>query len=196
MRAGLLHGWSSHLEFAASGLRVRTDFVSRPPRIGPADLERIWRQSEKSDPAVVSIPDLIEIKKTNREKDYAVIGELARRLDDAGAALRQSRSARDIIALAQAHPDLVTAAQADRPALLALPEGEDGLAAALDAERRSLIRRNEQRLGRYLAAAQGFRQSWIALERNLAGLPLLQAHPRLVEAASRLLPEQVPEGWP
>ena len=30
----LAGGWSSHLEFSYAGVRVRTDFVSRPPRIG------------------------------------------------------------------------------------------------------------------------------------------------------------------
>lgn len=192
----LRHGWSSHLEFNAGGLRVRTDFVSRPPRLGSRALDRLWHQAEGGDPAVVGIPELIELKKTNREKDYAVIGELARHLVDPQAVLRQSRSARDLLALAGDHPELLAAAQAERPALLALSQGEEPLAAALDAERRQLIRANEQRLGRFLAAAQGWRQEWIALERSLGGLPLAEAHPRLVEAAERLLPQPVPGGWP
>ena len=34
----LVHGWSSHLEFQEGGLRLRCDFVTRPPRVSPASL--------------------------------------------------------------------------------------------------------------------------------------------------------------
>lgn len=192
----LAHGWSSHLEFALGPLRVRTDFVCRPPRLDAAALERLWLDADDTEPAVVGVSDLIALKKTNRERDYAVIGELARRLHDPPAILRESRSPRDLLALAAQRPDLLPAAQAARPALLALAHGEDALAAALDAERRQLIRRNEERLGRYLVAAAAWRAAWPDLERRVAGKDLAAAHALLVGEAQRLLPTAVPGGWP
>ena len=33
-------GWSAHLEFRRESLRVRTDFVTRPPRLSSDDLEK------------------------------------------------------------------------------------------------------------------------------------------------------------
>ena len=35
-------GWSSHFEFRTETLRVRTDFVTRPPRITLSALEALW----------------------------------------------------------------------------------------------------------------------------------------------------------
>ena len=41
----------------------------------------MWRRQEGREVPVIEARELIEIKKTNREKDYAVIGELARLLE-------------------------------------------------------------------------------------------------------------------
>jgi len=43
----LRHGWSSHFEFREGGLRVRTDFFTRPPRVPTKDLERLWREQNE-----------------------------------------------------------------------------------------------------------------------------------------------------
>ena len=47
-------GWSAHLEFQRHGLRIRTDFVTRPPRLAPADLAALWkgRQAPTSPPSI------------------------------------------------------------------------------------------------------------------------------------------------
>src|SRR5687768_4022180 len=37
-------GWSSHFEFTESSLRVRTDFVTRPPRLASDDLLMLWNE--------------------------------------------------------------------------------------------------------------------------------------------------------
>jgi hypothetical protein len=60
---------------------------------------------------------LAELKKTNREKDYAVIGELARQMEDPRLEASYSRSARDLARLAQDHPDAVQEAAVERPLL-------------------------------------------------------------------------------
>ena len=101
-------GWSAHLEFADRPLRIRTDFVTRPPRLPVADLEALWQESRGNLIPHLDARRLAEIKKTNREKDYAVIGELARRLPEPRDQLLLSRSARDILALARRWPALAS----------------------------------------------------------------------------------------
>ena len=92
-------GWSSHFEFRHQGIRVRTDLFSRPPRISPADLKQLWIDQENQNPPFTSVRDLARIKMTQREKDYPVIGELARLMKTPGDQLLFSRSARDLIKL-------------------------------------------------------------------------------------------------
>ena len=43
-------GLSAHFEFRSGTLRVRTDFVTRPPRLQPDWLARLWKtiQSRQS----------------------------------------------------------------------------------------------------------------------------------------------------
>ena len=113
----LVHGWSSHLEFQEGGLRLRCDFVTRPPRVSPASLRTLWEAPVQKEAPIVSLPVLAELKKTNREKDYAVIGELARQMEDPRLEALYSRSARDLMRLAQDHPEAVPEAAVERPLL-------------------------------------------------------------------------------
>lgn len=181
-------GWSSHLEFAHAGLRIRTDLVTRPPRLSAADLDGLWRAAECQDVPYVDLRRLAELKKTNREKDYVVIGELARRMSEPRDQLLYSRSARDILALAQRFPALVSELSAARPLLAHVEKGRAALETALDAERRTLIRRNEDRLRAYLDAAQAWRAAWPEVERQTSGMALTQAHAVVVRRAEGLLP--------
>jgi hypothetical protein len=71
--------------------------------------------------------------------------------------LRFSRSARDIARLLGEHPELRAEAIAARPALRAAASGEEALGAALDAERRESIRKNEASLSAYGEAARAWR---------------------------------------
>lgn len=181
-------GWSSHLEFRENGLRIRTDFVTRPPRLSGERLAALWAEAEPGGVSYVGARDLAEIKKTNREKDYPVIGELARLLIDPEEQLLLSRSARDLQALAQEHPQVCERLVDARP-VLALADGErEDLEAALDAERRELMRLNERRLARYADAAQGWKAKWTEVAAAMEGLPLLEAHDRMVAAAEGVLP--------
>jgi hypothetical protein len=186
-------GWSAHFQFSEGPLRVRTDFVTRPPRLSPQQLAGIWAEQEGCDPPVVGLPALAELKKTDREKDYAVIGELARRMPDPGDQLRYSRSARDLLDLARRHPQLAAAVAAERPLLARAADGREALEAALDAERRALMHANERRLGAYRRAAAGWAAAWTALDREIAGLPLLEAHRIMASRAESLLPFAPPE---
>jgi hypothetical protein len=139
----------------------------------------------------VDVVTLAELKKTNRERDYAVIGELARLIKDPTECLLLSRSARDLIALSQAHPGLVEKTMVRRPLLKHVREGRDALEAALDAERRELIHANEERLQRYVDASGKWATAWPEIEAKISALPLKAAHARLVESAGNLLPSRV-----
>lgn len=189
-------GWSAHFEFRHDGLRVRTDFVTRPPRLGPEDLDVMWREQVGMEIPFVSAVHLAKLKKTNREKDYVVIGELARLLSDPAEQLLHSRSARDLVEIAAANPELVRRLTPRRPLLAKIPDGTENLEAALDAERRRLIHDNEQRLQRYMDAAETWAETWPAVAKKARGLPLLHAHQIVLEHAEGVLPFHLPGDQP
>ena len=181
-------GWSSHFEYRSVSLRVRTDFVTRPPRLTWEAMAALWKAQEQEPFPVVGPRDLCELKKTNRERDYAIIGELARLLEDPRDELLFSRSARDLTRLAGQHSDLVAELSSQRPVLELIATGIESLESALDAERRRLIHANEARLGAYLEAAAGWREAWPSVEAEIKGLPLEQAHSLVVTRAEKILP--------
>jgi hypothetical protein len=186
----LAHGWSSHLEFQEAGLRIRCDFVTRPPRVSPEELAALWEAPVQKEAPVVGLAVLAELKKTNREKDYAVIGELARQMNEPGLALLYSRSARDLMRIGAEHPGVVQALVGRRPLLARLAAGRDEVERLLDEERRALIRRNEERLDRYVRAAAAWGAEWPRLARELATHPLPVAHAMMVARAGELLPAE------
>jgi hypothetical protein len=67
----LAGGWSSHFESRREAFRLRTDFVTRPPRISPEALARMWQEAEATSTDVVGVEPLAALKLTNRDKDYA-----------------------------------------------------------------------------------------------------------------------------
>lgn len=188
-------GWSSHFEFNSDGLRIRTDFVTRPPRISEPERVRMWQEAESAlkEAPYVDACSLAELKKTNREKDYAVIGELARLIESIEDRLLYSRSARDIIELAGKHPEVVEELANQRKVLSAVGDGRTAMETALDAERRRLMRTNEERLKGYVAAAKAWRGAWPEVQKKTEGLSLREAHDVIVEEAEKLLPFDVEE---
>lgn len=141
---------------------------------------------------MVDLERLALLKQTDRERDYAVIGELARRMEPRGQMLF-GRSARDLLELDVLHPGLAQELAQQRPALKYLQRGCDALEAALDAERRALMRANEERLAAYVSASRPWYEAWPTLEKRLAGLPRREAHAEVVRAAEGVLPMQVLE---
>ncbi len=190
----LAGGWSAHLELWEGGLRLRTDFVSRPPRLSEVELAAMWRDAEASATAVVPVEALSALKMTRREKDYAVIGELARRMIDPRSELLYSRSSRDLIRLAGEHPEALAEVVPQRPLLARVGEGQEALDEALDRERRTLMRADEVRLSRYRAAAEGWASIWPRVAQEIAGLPLEEAHSIVVSRAEGVLPFELPVG--
>ena len=179
-------GWSAHFEFRTDELRVRTDFVTRPPRLDPESIAHLWELDPKK--PVLGLAALAEIKKTNREKDYAVIGELARLMESPREQMLFSRSARDLLQLTQNNPELANELAARRPLLRVTAAGLARLEEALDAERRDLIHANERRLTRYREAAQAWGAAWPSVEKEISRLALKSAHEIVVAHALELLP--------
>jgi hypothetical protein len=133
---------------------------------------------------------LADIKKTNREKDYVVIGELARKMDDPKDQILYSRSARDLINLAHKYPQILESLSPQRPLLKVISQGLERLEQALDAERRALIHENERRIRGYIESAQAWSKAWVKVEQENRSLSLIEAHRRIVEAALVHLPFQ------
>ncbi len=98
-------GWSSHLEFLDGDRRVRIDFFFRPPRLAAADRERVWQRAGSAPVPFTDERTTALMKMTDRERDWAFVGELARLMPDARDPLLFSRSARDIRGLAADHAD-------------------------------------------------------------------------------------------
>jgi hypothetical protein len=184
----LAGGWSAHLEFRQEDLRLRTDFVTRPPRIAAQQLARMWEEAEATGNDIVGLEPLAAIKLTNREKDYAVVGELARQMSDPRSQLLYSRSSRDLLQLARDHPAALAEASRRRPLLARIAEGRDSLDEALDRERRLLMRANEERLARYQAAVEAWAKAWPDVQRQVAGMPLVEAHRLVTSRAAGVLP--------
>ena len=121
--------------------------------------------------------------------DYPIIGELARGLEAARDQIRLSRSARDLILLARKDAHAAKQEASFRPLLDFAIRGErERLEEALDAERRSLMRADAERLARYERAAAAWKTTWRTLEARLNGLPLEDAHGILCSAALQSLP--------
>jgi hypothetical protein len=184
-------GWSSHFEFSQYGLRIRTDFFTRPPRINLDQLAELWISQETREFPVTDLHNLARLKLTNREKDYAVIGEIARRFEQPSDQLLWSRSARDLIQLAVDHPETTVDLQSSRPLLsFAIAGDRDQLETALDKERRESMRANEQRLAAMQHMMADWRAAWPDLQAKIRTQSLSEAHQTLVQSAQSLLPSE------
>jgi hypothetical protein len=175
----LAGGWSSHFEsFDDAGRRLRCDFFSRPPRLGEEEVEALFAEEES--PPVVGVETLVRMKQSQRAKDYAVIGELARRLPPERE-LELTTDADRILALASRFP------HSRRPSVRAALAGDrQEVVQALALEIDELQRRDQARVAAYERAAEPYLAAVRRLDRNDLLLP--EGHRRLVELAESLLP--------
>jgi hypothetical protein len=187
----LTGGWSSHFEFMEGDIRVRTDFFSRPPRLTESDRKRVWSAAELAAVPFTDARATALMKMTDRERDWAFVGELARLMPDARDQLLFSRSAWDILQLAAEHPAWIRELSATRPLLARTTDGLDALETELDRERRRAMHANEARLERYAKASRNWAAIWSEVQRELADQPLSAAHSIMVSRASAVLPMTV-----
>jgi hypothetical protein len=183
----LAGGWSSHFEFYDDRhRRVRCDFMSRPPRVARAAVDAIFERKHESPLIVVDLESLIAMKRTQRAKDYAVIGALATLLPPDREVEVTSDPDR-LLALAP-----IVGPPKTRPRLVeAVTRGERraiviGLAEEIDDHQQ----RDRRRVERYQAAAVRYLEA--ARAHRLGELPLEEAHQRLLEDAERFLPTHLP----
>ncbi|MBI3049101.1 MAG: hypothetical protein HYY76_12410 [Acidobacteria bacterium] len=178
----LAGGWSSHFEFFdEKRRRIRCDFVSRPPRVPFASLERLFNRAAEGRLIAIDPESLILMKRTQRAKDYAVIAELA--------ALLPPEHEIDLTTDPDRMLALTSAGfSSNRPAVLAARSGAGrrAVVTALAEETDMLQQQDGARLAAYDAAAQPYLAECRALE--LSELPLREAHARLCEVAERRLP--------
>ena len=152
-------------------------------------MDALWREQSGAEIPFVGLRDLALMKMTQREKDYPIIGELARRLSEVADQLRFSRSAGDLIHIARKHPGETARQERLRPLLaLAIAGDRNRLAEALDAERRHLIQADAARLAHFQRVAANWAGAWPKLEARLDALPLEKAHAMMCETAVAYLP--------
>jgi hypothetical protein len=177
----LAGGWSSHFEFSDDrNRRVRCDFFSRPPRISPKAIDTLFTSAVEPF-LVVDLESLIRMKRTQRAKDYAVIGELAARLPPQQELLFTTDADR-ILALAPEY-----GADISRSAVQAAMTGDrDAVVTALAREQDRQQRQDRARLDAYAVAAEPYLQAFTRLDAAAKRLPEAQAH--IVSLAERLLP--------
>ncbi|HLQ38172.1 MAG TPA: hypothetical protein VK348_10240 [Planctomycetota bacterium] len=182
----LAGGWSSHFEFLdAQQRRVRCDFVSRPPRVSTAAIAALFAQPwPLAELPVIDLPSLIATKRTQRAKDYSVIGELAGRLPSAEEAACTTNVDR-ILELAR------DVTGVDREAIRLAQRGatREQVVVALAKEVDAMQRADRERIERYVRAAERYYREFHV--QGLERLPLAEAHQRAVRLADSMLPAQV-----
>ncbi len=178
-------GWSSHFQFEdAQARRVRCDFLSRPPRVDRSLLRRLFSQAGGTEKLLVlDLESLILTKKTQRQKDYSVIAELARLLPAERELLHTTDPDR-ILALAHRHGGTM-----DRlPVKTALKGGNrEEVVVALAREANGQQELDRHRLEVYEAAGGTYLAEFH--RKGIQDLPLVEAHQEAVALAARLLPE-------
>jgi hypothetical protein len=129
---------------------LRLDLMTRPPRL--PDVAAVWHRRVEIDieggsVAVVALEDLVQTKKTQRDKDWPIIGalieaDMVRHRDDPAEDrirfwLREARGADDLIELARAFPDVADPVRLGRP-LIAAAQKRDRSALELELAREQI----------------------------------------------------------
>jgi hypothetical protein len=176
-------GWSSHFQFLDErGRRVRCDFFSRPPRVERQKLAGLFSGRSDSPMCVLDVDSLIRMKRTQRAKDYAVIGELARLLPPERE-IELTTDPDRIIELAPACGQ----ASGREAVTCALAGGDrETVAVALAREANALQEADRERVEVYQRAADAYFREF--RKAGIDRMPLREAQEACLELAGRLLP--------
>jgi len=193
-------GLTSHFEYRnEDGVRVRTDFCSRPPRV--PDLNRLWESSVRAGGLdLVDIESLIRLKQTRRLRDYAVIGALAEvaglEYGLSGVALGYLQDYALLSQAAERWPE--EAKQSPRLAIRLLTEGapRGEVVTALALEQDALIQQDEERIQALMVRVGDFPERFAELRKEWRRdrVPLPRQHEQLMELATCLLNLNGPTG--
>jgi hypothetical protein len=161
---------------------VRCDFLTRPPRLDAGAVAELLASASHAGRAVIDIERLIRMKRTQRAKDYPVIGELARLLPPDAEILHTTDPDR-ILELAS-----TTGAGAGRaPVDVARSGGSrEDVVVALAREIDAYQRADRDRLAVYARTGRDYLAA--LLRSGLLDRPAREAHDRIVELAEALLP--------
>jgi hypothetical protein len=176
-------GWSSHFQFLDDrGRRVRCDFFSRPPRVERDTVEGLFSGRDDSPLCVLDVDSLIRMKRTQRAKDYAVIGELARLLSPQRE-IEVTTDPDRIIELA-----LACGEASQREAVVRARAGgtREEVSVALAREANAFQQADRTRLEVYQKAADAYFREFRTA--GIDGMPLRDAHRACLELAGQLLP--------
>ena len=185
----LSHGWSSHFEFIYNDVRVRTDFVSKPPRISEEILKSLWVDGPP--PYVIKPEQLIPLKLTGREKDYPIATALSMLIKDPLQILICSR---DPVQLREAiiqYPELLDKAILSRQGLATIAKTiaiEEEMILELFKEQRILMKEDRERMLRYQKATEELSKNWLDISKKLDALELKKAHEYFIEKALTCFP--------
>lgn len=178
----LAGGWSSHFEFFdPEGRRIRCDFLTRPPRLGSEEVAALFAQPA-APTLVVGIEPLIRMKRTQRAKDYPVIGELARLLSGERE-IEMTTDPDRILALAPSYGK-DSARSPVKIALAGRPREDVIVELARELDR--MQQEDRSRLDKYRKASESYLREFQT--EDIAGLDLPEAHERICSLAERLLP--------
>ncbi len=176
-------GWSSHFQFLDErGRRVRCDFFSGPPRVEERNLARLFSGRTDSSLCVLDVESLIRMKRTQRAKDYAVIGELARLLPPERE-IELTTDPDRVIELAPA-----CGQSSEREAVTCARSGGDreAVAVALAREANAFQEADRARVEVYQRAADAYFREF--RKAGVDRMPLREAHEACLELAGQLLP--------
>jgi hypothetical protein len=182
----LCGGWSSHFEFSDErSRRVRCDFFSQPPRISKNVIGSLFSEPAPDQILVVDVESLIQMKQTQRAKDYPTIAELARLLPPES----ELELTTDPDRILELSPEF--GAESKRAPVRAAQVGKsrEEIVVALARELDQLQQLDKKRLDRYQRASQRYLEAFH--HGGLSKLPLMQAHQKCCELASALLPLEI-----
>jgi hypothetical protein len=188
----LAKGWTSHFEYMDGDIRVRTDFCSRPPRIG--DIARLWKDAvQKADISVVDAQSLIQLKLTRRSRDYIAIGALAEELGLNGnlpeLALEYLQDYAPLAKAVERWPQAATLCSREAVRLLIQDSSRDDVVNSLARERDRMMEADEKRVQRMLRVSADYQDAFPSVKRSWKqqGTTLVQQHADLCSAAMSLL---------
>lgn len=190
--AWLRQGLTSHFEFQASdGIRMRTDFCSRPPRV--PNVAQMWKRAVRTeDVDLVDVQSLVQLKLTRRLRDYAMVGALAEVAGLDGQAPELALNyLQDYELLAKAvrkWPDAAAACTREAVRILLEKTHRASVVAAIAIEQDAKMQADQARIEvlqrRFAPYAREFARLRIAWRR--ARTPLLQQHTQLMTTAKLL----------
>jgi len=185
----LCRGLTSHFELRSpDGLRLRTDFCSRPPRV--PDVEHLWACAVRADEMdVVDVESLMKLKQTRRIRDYSMIGALAElsglEEDAPELALRYLQDYEHLARAVRRWPDQAASCEREAVRLLREKAPRAAVVSAIAIEQDLRMQEDDVRVqdleARYSGLAREFARARVAWRR--ARTPLAEQHRQLLVLA-------------